>query len=124
MTPYLSEDWFRLWKIALREAERLDMNVWIYDENRIRRLCGGLVPEAMPEARGRGLVCGKSNGAEVGQQHARRVPTSGDKPENVTSRSALSSIARGTSLPDCAVQRRPTRPGMADGAMSICSIRA
>jgi hypothetical protein len=33
MTPYLSDDWFRLWKVALKEAERLDMNVWIYDEN-------------------------------------------------------------------------------------------
>ena len=33
MTPYLSEEWFKLWKVALKEAERLDMNVWIYDEN-------------------------------------------------------------------------------------------
>src|SRR6266566_4620814 len=33
MTPYLSQDWFRLWKVALKEAERLYMNVWIYDEN-------------------------------------------------------------------------------------------
>ena len=31
MTPYLSDDWFRLWKVALKEAEHLDMNVWIYD---------------------------------------------------------------------------------------------
>ena len=33
MTPYLSEDWFHLWKTAFDEAEKLDMNVWIYDEN-------------------------------------------------------------------------------------------
>ncbi|MCJ7692846.1 MAG: hypothetical protein MUO22_05470, partial [Sedimentisphaerales bacterium] len=33
MTPYLSDDWFRLWKVALKEAEKLDMNLWIYDEN-------------------------------------------------------------------------------------------
>ena len=33
MTPYLTPDWFRLWKVALDEAQRLDMNVWIYDEN-------------------------------------------------------------------------------------------
>jgi hypothetical protein len=33
MTPYLSDEWFRLWKLALKEAEKLDMNVWIYDEN-------------------------------------------------------------------------------------------
>jgi len=56
MTPYLSDDWFRLWKVALREAERLDMNVWIYDENSYPSgFAGGLVPEVMPESRGLGL---------------------------------------------------------------------
>lgn len=56
MTPYLSEDWFRLWRVALREAERLDMNIWIYDENSYPSgFAGGFVPEAMPESRGRGL---------------------------------------------------------------------
>lgn len=56
MTPYLSDDWFRLWKVALKEARRLDMNVWIYDENSYPSgFAGGLVPEAMPESRGRGL---------------------------------------------------------------------
>lgn len=35
MTPYLSKEWFRLWKVALEEAERLDLNVWIYDENTV-----------------------------------------------------------------------------------------
>ena len=56
MTPYLSADWFRLWKVALKEAERLDMNVWIYDENSYPSgFAGGLVPDAMPESRGQGL---------------------------------------------------------------------
>ena len=56
MTPYLSEDWFRLWKVALKEAERLDMNVWIYDENSYPSgFAGGFVPDAMPESRGKGL---------------------------------------------------------------------
>jgi hypothetical protein len=56
MTPYLSDEWFRLWKVALREAERLDMNVWIYDENSYPSgFAGGFVPEAMPESRGKGL---------------------------------------------------------------------
>ena len=44
MTPYLSDEWFQLWKVALDEAKRLDMNVWIYDENsypeRVRRRLG------------------------------------------------------------------------------------
>jgi len=56
MTPYLSPEWFRLWKVALKEAEQLDMNVWIYDENSYPSgFAGGFVPEAMPESRGKGL---------------------------------------------------------------------
>ncbi len=56
MTPYLDKDWFRLWKLSLKEAERLDMNVWIYDENSYPSgFAGGLVPEAMPESRGLGV---------------------------------------------------------------------
>ncbi len=56
MTPYLSDDWFRLWKLALKEAERLDMNVWIYDENSYPSgFAGGFVPEVMPQSRGQGL---------------------------------------------------------------------
>jgi len=57
MTPYLSEDWFRLWKKALETAEVLDMNIWIYDENSYPSgFAGGFVPEAMSESRGQGLV--------------------------------------------------------------------
>jgi hypothetical protein len=56
MTPYLSDDWFRLWKVALDEAERLDMNIWVYDENSYPSgFAGGLVPEALPDARGKGV---------------------------------------------------------------------
>ena len=56
MTPYLSADWFRLWKIALDEAAHLDMNLWIYDENSYPSgFAGGWVPENMPASRGRGL---------------------------------------------------------------------
>ncbi|MCF7973164.1 MAG: hypothetical protein K9N55_05085 [Phycisphaerae bacterium] len=57
MTPYLSDEWFDLWRVALKEAERLDMNVWIYDENSYPSgFAGGFVPRLMPEARGRGLI--------------------------------------------------------------------
>lgn len=57
MTPYLSDEWFRLWKVALEEAEKLDMNVWIYDENSYPSgFAGGHVPAAMPESRGQGFV--------------------------------------------------------------------
>lgn len=57
MTPYLGEDWFRMWSVALDEAERLDMNVWIYDENSYPSgFAGGLVPEAMPDSRNLSLT--------------------------------------------------------------------
>ncbi|MDR3233099.1 MAG: hypothetical protein LBT46_05460, partial [Planctomycetaceae bacterium] len=56
MTPYLSEEWFARWNAALDEAQKLDMNVWIYDENSYPSgFAGGFVPDAMPESRGRGL---------------------------------------------------------------------
>ena len=62
MTPYLSDEWFDLWKVALKEAERLDMNVWIYDENSYPSgFAGGFVPRLMPEARGRGLHFRETN---------------------------------------------------------------
>jgi hypothetical protein len=64
MTPYLQEDWFRLWKKSLETAERLDMNIWIYDENSYPSgFAGGYVPEAMPESRGIGLVFEKTSAA-------------------------------------------------------------
>ena len=57
MTPYLSDEWFRLWKLALQEAEKLDMNLWIYDENSYPSgFAGGFVPDAMPESRGCSLA--------------------------------------------------------------------
>lgn len=57
MTPYLSKEWFDLWDVALREAKKLDMNVWIYDENSYPSgFAGGFVPDAMPESRGMGLA--------------------------------------------------------------------
>jgi hypothetical protein len=47
MTPYLSADWFRLWQAALDEAKKLDVNVWMYDENSYPSgFAGGYVPEA------------------------------------------------------------------------------
>ncbi len=64
MTPYLSDEWFALWKAALDEATRLDMNLWIYDENSYPSgFAGGWVPEWMPESRGRGLSVQESEAA-------------------------------------------------------------
>lgn len=56
LTPYLGEDWFRMWSVSLDEAAKLDMNVWIYDENSYPSgFAGGLVPEALPDARNASL---------------------------------------------------------------------
>ncbi len=56
VTPYLSDEWFELWRVALREAEQLGMKLWIYDENSYPSgFAGGWVPHTMPESRGHGL---------------------------------------------------------------------
>ena len=57
MTPYLSDRWFEMWAVTLDEAEKLGMNIWIYDENSYPSgFAGGFVPELMPESKGQGLV--------------------------------------------------------------------
>jgi hypothetical protein len=57
MTPYLSDEWFRLWKLSMAEAERLGMNLWIYDENSYPSgFAGGWVPELMPDSGGRSVT--------------------------------------------------------------------
>ncbi|MBI4580850.1 MAG: hypothetical protein HY718_14170 [Planctomycetes bacterium] len=56
MTPYLSDEWFKLWRATLDEGRKLGMRVWIYDENSYPSgFAGGFVPDEMPESRGRGL---------------------------------------------------------------------
>ncbi len=96
MTPYLSDDWFRLWKVALDEAKRLDMNVWIYDENSYPSgFAGGWVPELMPQSRGRGLTFRDATAPPkwsddlIGVYHL-----DGDASENVTAR-----VRAGDTLP-------------------------
>jgi len=86
MTPYLSPEWFRLWKVALKEAERLDMNVWIYDENSYPSgFAGGLVPEVMPESRGKGLSLNEVKTAPSPDDNIVAVfQITGDAYENIT----------------------------------------
>ena len=89
MTPYLSADWFRLWKAALAEAERLDMNLWIYDENSYPSgFAGGWVPEAMPEvARPRpGLPAKKRGAGGPGRRAGRLSASTARRLENVTAK--------------------------------------
>ena len=97
MTPYLSADWFRLWKIALKEAEKLDMNVWIYDENSYPSgFAGGLVPEAMPESRGRGLTFRETKAAPRWSEDLIAVyRLNGTASENITAQ-----VKAGQALPE------------------------
>jgi hypothetical protein len=79
MTPYLGAEWFRLWKLALAEAERLDMKVWIYDENSYPSgFAGGFVPDAMPESRGWGLVLKEAAAAPAWAEDTLAVFAAGD----------------------------------------------
>jgi len=88
MTPYLSKDWFGLWKAALDEAQRLGMNVWFYDENSYPSgFAGGWVPEEMPESRARGLSFRETKTAPSWSEDLVGLyRCEGDKFENVTAK--------------------------------------
>ncbi len=103
MTPYLSPEWFRLWKAALDEARKLDMNVWIYDENSYPSgFAGGLVPEAMPESRGRGLSFREVKSAPKWSDDLvgiYRLPEAGTGSDG-TSKNVSAQVKSGENLPD------------------------
>ncbi len=57
ITEYLSEEWFNLVEYALKKAEELDLNLWIYDENSFPSgFAGGHVPAQMPESNSEGVA--------------------------------------------------------------------
>lgn len=97
MTPYLSPEWFHLWDVALDEARRLDMNVWIYDENSYPSgFAGGWVPELMPESRGRGLKLTEAKSAPAWSDNLIAVlRVNGEASENVTA-----NVKAGEALPE------------------------
>jgi len=99
MTPYLSDEWFGLWKAALDEAERLDMNVWIYDENSYPSgFAGGLVPAAMPESRVRGLVLSDQAAPRWGEDVHAVYRLTDDGYENVTAKARAGDLPGGKHL--------------------------
>ena len=56
ITPYLSEEWIRLFRRAVDKGKELGMKVWIYDENSYPSgFAGGHVPAALPDAVRTGL---------------------------------------------------------------------
>jgi hypothetical protein len=104
MTPYLSDEWFRLWKLALDEAKRLGMIVWIYDENSYPSgFAGGFVPELMPESRGMGLTIQKEKLSPKWSADIvgvfRPIP---DGYENITEKIKSGEL---NDVPDCLVAR-------------------
>ncbi len=57
ITPYVSQSWFDLCAFTLQEAKKLDMDVWIYDENSYPSgFAGGHVPDVMPESYNQGQM--------------------------------------------------------------------
>jgi len=116
MTPYLSADWFRLWKVALKEAKRLDMNVWIYDENSYPSgFGGGEVPEAMPESRGCGLCFSETNRAPQWSAKLLGVYVSGTNSfENVIDKLKAGEALLETNYLLATIVRSPDSPWNAD----------
>jgi hypothetical protein len=111
MTPYLSPEWFRLWKVALREAERLDMNCWIYDENSYPSgFAGGWVPELMPESRGRGLHLREHKKApQWSDDYIAVFQLTGDKAVNVTAKVRAGALPAGRYV-TAEIKRAEQRP--------------
>ncbi|MBN1559529.1 hypothetical protein JW998_04725 [candidate division KSB1 bacterium] len=51
ITAYLSDEWFEMVEFSVREAKRLGLKAWIYDENSFPSgFAGGWVPELLPES--------------------------------------------------------------------------
>ena len=57
VTPFLSEDWFEAFKVALREGKNYNFAVWIYDELRWPSgFAGGIVPALSSRYRAKALI--------------------------------------------------------------------
>ncbi|MDR3235116.1 MAG: hypothetical protein LBT48_00100 [Prevotellaceae bacterium] len=55
ITEYLSDEWYDLYRHTIETGKKLDMNVWIYDENSYPSgFAGGHVPAQMPESYNQG----------------------------------------------------------------------
>lgn len=52
-TPYLSDEWLGAVEVAVREAEKLSLDVWLYDENLFPSGIGNMAVSRQPEFRPR-----------------------------------------------------------------------
>ncbi|MCX7818049.1 MAG: glycosyl hydrolase [Kiritimatiellae bacterium] len=100
-TPYLGERWFELWAHCVREAQRLGMELWIYDENSYPSgFGGGHVPEAMPDAKAVNLVAQESKRPPAWTNAIVAVwRLDGERPDEVSARlSATEALPEGRYL--------------------------
>ncbi len=57
ITPYLSEQWFDLYKYTVEQGKSIGLDVWIYDENSYPSgFAGGHVPAEMPSSYNQGQM--------------------------------------------------------------------
>lgn len=108
ITPYLGEEWFRLWKFTLQEARRLGMYVWIYDENSYPSgFAGGWVPELMPDSRGMGV----------------EIKESSTPPKWSDDLLAVFHAEDGSAFADVSEQARRNEPMPASGTYLVAAVR-
>ena len=61
ITPYMGKEWMDIIKISVKEAKKLGMYAYLYDEDRWPSgFAGGMVPERNPEFRQKSIVCLKT----------------------------------------------------------------
>ncbi len=111
ITPYLSDEWMELFKYTVATAKKLQMEVWIYDENSYPSgFAGGHVPDQMPDSRGAALQMTRR---DTLQQFKDNPPVcvlqqNGDQFENVTKQAQTQDLGVGTFY---VFTTKPANPG-------------
>jgi len=73
--PYLSDTWFKLIKIAVEEAKKRDMHIWIIDEGKYPSgFAGGKFSQEKPALRMQGLVISSRISLNEGESISRPLP--------------------------------------------------
>src|SRR3954470_23692230 len=71
---YLSDGWFKLVKIAVEEAKKRDMHIWIIDEGKYPSgFAGGKFSKERPDLRMQGLVVYERMNAKAGQTISKKL---------------------------------------------------
>lgn len=71
---YLSDGWFKLIKVAVEEAKKRDMHIWIIDEGKYPSgFAGGKFSKERPDLRMQGLVVAERINASSGQVVSKKI---------------------------------------------------